>query len=225
MVQKAQSNDVAAQRQFLPDPSKMNLLPDGEAIVINRPLAIQYEIPGRGNTPHQIDNNVKTEDFSPSPNDGPIDTMPDPDTVHGKDIYSELIPPKPVPVVIIPKPYRTSLKTTRMITIFNRGHMVLSGPPGRFNNGNTQMLVGLDYTRNSITIPPCGDGNGPLDIQLAISDDTNFNSYVIWDTASTLTFYGQNALYASIWSSGEGGSLLAPITAYVETETSLDSNP
>ncbi len=223
MVQKAESNDVSAQRQFLPDPSKMNLLPDGEAVVINRPLAIQYEIPGRGNTPHQIDNNVKTEDFSPSPNDGPIDTLPDPNTVHGKDIYGELIPPKPVPVVIVPKPFRTTIKTTRMITVWATGTTVPAGPNAPYIHMDyARQLVGYDPTRTrlQVMVPQTAP------FYTAVSDDPNFSSYAVVYFAD-VTFYGQNALYVAPYTSGSAAldPVSDPWNAIVETETSLDSNP
>jgi hypothetical protein len=223
MVQKAQSNDIAAQRQFLPDPSKMNLLPDGEAIVINRPLAIPYEIPGRGNTPHQIDNNVKTDDFSPSPNDGPIDTMPDPDTVHGKDIYAELIPPKPVPVVIVPKPYRTTLKNSRMITVWATGTDIPAAPYAPYVNMDyAKQLVGYDPTRTRLVIQI--PQTAPF--YCAISDDPNFSSYLIGYT-SDIVILGQNAIYVAPYLAGtaEPNPVTDPWMALVETETSLDSNP
>lgn len=223
----AQSNDAAAQRRVLPDPAQMNFLPDGEAVVINRPLAIQYEIPGRGNTPHQIDNNVKTEDFSPSPNDGPIDTLPDPNTVHGKDIYAELIPPRPVPVVIVPKPYRTSIKRTMPITIYANGTN-FGAAPGVASVLLTQFstqLIGNDFTRYSLTLLSTNDVIG---FYVAISDDPNFRSFAIWRPSSaSLTLSGQNALYIAPYTSSAGTDPLTTglITGIVETETSLDSNP
>lgn len=214
------NNDHDIQRIYLPDPSRQDILPDGETDYINRPLATDYVFPGRGNAPHQIDNDVKTVDFKPSPNDGPIDTMPD------ENPYGELIPPKPVPVQIVPEPTRTILRESYMVPLWRKQTIDLTN----YDNGEiiqVMQLVPYDPTREKVELFTYGFIDQYLTMTVGHYSDMR-DAMVVYQGNTNISFDTQSQLFIGLMvidNTQSGSKVSADIRAMVTTARTIDSNP
>lgn len=130
-------------------------LPDGAAMPIHRPLAVDYSLPDRGTEAHGVDNDVPSDDMTG--NDDILIAPPEP--YNGPEYIQELVPPKPIPVSVIDMPYRSELVFTDLYIAM-----------GDRENYNDSKLYVPD--RNTIRpIAPYDDTRDKLVLSLGLSTD------------------------------------------------------
>lgn len=109
--------DLKDMRDLLPNENlnQLSILPDGKWKPAQRPLATGWAPPGRGHAEHGTDSDVKAEDYLPDQS-GDVAPM---QATYDKDRpeYSELAPPDPIYVAIVPAPEKSVVKSTSFVVV------------------------------------------------------------------------------------------------------------